>query len=143
MNTEEKKLSAPPGLLLRILRVLKERGWDMKTTVKLTPLRIIGAFAVAIAADLVQLPLTGVAMSGVGAVPAEGMDAAVDVAAALITNFLLGFHWALLPTFMIELIPGVDVLPTWTACVAFVIWRRHKAEKENVVKEIEAVQVDR
>jgi len=37
------------------------------------------------------------------------------VAAALIR--LLGFHWALLPTLVVEGLPGVDLAPTWTATV--------------------------
>ena len=27
---------------------------------------------------------------------------------------------------MVEMIPGLDMFPTWTACVAYVIWRRKR-----------------
>jgi hypothetical protein len=32
---------------------------------------------------------------------------------------LIGWHWALLPAFVGELIPGLDLVPTWTAAVLF------------------------
>jgi hypothetical protein len=38
--------------------------------------------------------------------------------------FLLGFHWMLLPTILLEGLPLVAAAPTWTACVLFVLWRR-------------------
>jgi hypothetical protein len=33
---------------------------------------------------------------------------------------LLGWHWAFLPTFAAEMMPGLDLFPTWTAAVFFV-----------------------
>ncbi len=30
---------------------------------------------------------------------------------------LLGWHWAFLPSFVVELVPGVDLVLTWTAAV--------------------------
>ena len=30
---------------------------------------------------------------------------------------LVGWHWAFLPTFLAELIPFFDLVPTWTAAV--------------------------
>ena len=46
----------------------------------------------------------------------------------IITSVLLGFHWALLPTFVLEAVPGINLIPTWTGCVAFVVWRRRQAD---------------
>jgi hypothetical protein len=92
------------------------------------------AFAVGIVADILQLPITlsffsvGLA-TVIGEVPLEAIDTAIDVAAALIINRLLGFHWALLPTFVLELVPGLDAAPTWTACVAFVTFRRRQQQQ--------------
>jgi hypothetical protein len=38
-----------------------------------------------------------------------------------------GFHILLLPTFVVELIPVLDDLPTWTACtIAVLIIRRRE-----------------
>jgi hypothetical protein len=97
----------------------------------LSPRRVKLAYATAIVADLCQLPVNlsffswGIATLG-GTVPLEAIDTGIDVIAALIVNRLLGFHWALLPTFALELVPGLDALPTWTACVAYVTMRRRQ-----------------
>lgn len=91
-----------------------------------TPRRIKLAFVVGVVADILQLPVSLSLLAGF--VPAEGLDAAIDVLAAVLVNWLLGFHWALLPSFALKLIPVVNVAPTWTACVALVaLQRRHAA----------------
>jgi hypothetical protein len=97
------------------------------------------AMGVAILADLIQLPINlsfvAAAASGVGLmaadIPLEALDTAIDIATAFVVNSLLGFHWTLLPTCALEMVPGVDALPTWTACVAYVAWRR-KAEQQSL-----------
>jgi hypothetical protein len=74
------------------------------------------AWLVAIAVDAIQI----------GALPlfAEGAlspaDALLDAVAAVVLIQLLGWHWAFLPTLAAELIPGLDLFPTWTAAVFFV-----------------------
>jgi hypothetical protein len=98
---------------------------------KLTRFRVSLAFAVSIAADLIQLPINAAAFTGILALPGEGVDLLVDLAAGAATSFLLGFHWALVPTFFAELVPGLDIAPTWTACVAYVVWQRKLEEKAN------------
>jgi hypothetical protein len=107
--------------------------------IAITKRRATMAMGVAILADLIQLPINlsffAAAASGVGLiaadVPLEGLDTAIDIATALIVNGLLGFHWTLLPTCALEMVPGVDALPTWTACVAYIAWRR-KTELQSV-----------
>ncbi len=84
----------------------------------LTPTRIRTAYAVAVAADLLQLLL--------GPIGWAGVDIAVDVAAMVATSRLLGFHPLLLPTFVLELFPVADLLPTWTGCMALVVALRKK-----------------
>jgi hypothetical protein len=93
---------------------------------KISQRRIFAAFAVAILADAIQFPATAAAASGIFAVPSEAADLFVDCVVAVITSALLGFHWLLLPTMMIEAIPGLDMLPTWTGCVALVVRQRLK-----------------
>ena len=85
------------------------------------------AVAVGVIADLIQLPINVVSLSVIAAVPAEAVDFFVDAVTAIIVVRLLGFHWTLLPTFAVELVPVLDAAPTWTACVLYVISRR-KAE---------------
>ena len=55
---------------------------------------------------------------------AEALDLSTDVLMTGLTVGLLGFHWVLLPTFLLESIPVVDAAPTWTACISYVAWRR-------------------
>jgi|SRR5579862_975128 len=91
----------------------------------LTRRRITLAFIVGILADMLQLPFSLALVAGV--VPAEAIDVGIDVVAALLVSWLLGFHWTLLPSFALKLIPVVDIAPTWTACVAYVALRRRHA----------------
>ena len=75
----------------------------------LTPRRIWIARSLAVLVDLSQLAL----------LPAEltPLNNAVDVGAALTMVGLVGWHWAFLPTFLAELVPFVDLVPTWTVAV--------------------------
>jgi len=73
------------------------------------------AWLIAIAADAIQIVGFPLFMPG-GASPA---DIGLDLAVAAILARLLGWHWALLPSFVAELIPGLDLFPTWTAAVFF------------------------
>ena len=94
----------------------------------LTRRRIILAFAIAVIADIIQFPITTVEATGIFSIPGELADFLVDCVVMAATTMLLGFHWMLLPTLFAEVIPGLDLLPTWTACVAYVVWRRKKEQ---------------
>jgi hypothetical protein len=89
----------------------------------LTRTRIVLALAIAIAADGLQLLL--VLLGPLGWTLA---DQVIDVVAMALTMWILGFHILLLPTFVVELIPVIDDLPTWTACVAAVIALRRRGQ---------------
>lgn len=89
----------------------------------LRPWRVAAAFAVALAADGVQLAL--------GPLGFGFADEAIDVAAMAATAWLLGFHVLLLPTFLIEVLPVADALPTWTGCVALVVAHRRRQERSS------------
>jgi len=58
------------------------------------------------------------------------IDDVIDVIAMILTSWVLGFHWLLLPTFVLKLIPLADELPTWTACVAAVIVLRKREQRK-------------
>ena len=88
--------------------------------------RIILAFAIAAIPDIIQFPITVGEATGVFSIPGELADFLVDGVVMVATTMLLGFHWMLLPTLFVEVIPGLDLLPTWTACVAYVVWQRRK-----------------
>lgn len=85
----------------------------------LTRPRILLAFAVALATDAIQ-----VALGPLGFGP---VDEILDVAAMIVICLLIGFHPLLLPTFIIEVVPVADMLPTWTGCVGAVIFLRRRA----------------
>jgi hypothetical protein len=82
--------------------------------------RIWAARLIAVAADgaqIVFLPFFGVGFLS----PAND---AIDLAMAVILTALVGWHWAFLPTLLAEVIPGVSLVPTWTAAVLLATWRR-------------------
>ena len=88
---------------------------------KLTWTRIIIALVVAVVADGLQLLL--------GPVGWAFPDQIIDVIAMVLTSRLIGFHWLLLPTFVINFIPVLDDLPTWTACVIAVSALRKREQR--------------
>ena len=87
----------------------------------LTPLRMWPAFAVAIAADGIQVLL--------GPLGWTFFDEITDVVTAIVLSLLLGFHPLLLPTFLVEILPVVDMLPTWTGCVSVVVALRRREQR--------------
>src|SRR3979490_350085 len=93
----------------------------------LTRNRIRLAYAVAITADQVQL--------GLGPFGWAFVDQAIDVVAMILTIRIIGFHPLLLPTFLVEFIPLVGMLPTWTACVALVVSLRKKRQVQQAPPE--------
>ena len=86
----------------------------------LTKNRVRLAYAVAVAADAFQLLLGPLGW----ALP----DEIIDVVAMILTTAAIGFHPLLLPTFIVEFVPVLDMLPTWTACVALVVSLRKRQQ---------------
>lgn len=84
----------------------------------MTRRRVFAARAIAIAADFLQIVVFPLFSEG-GMSPA---DAALDVAVAGALSALVGWHWAFLPSFVAELVPFVDLVPTWTVAV-FIVTR--------------------
>ena len=89
----------------------------------LTRSRIALAFAIAVAADGIQILL--------GPLGWTFLDEIMDVIAMILTSVAIGFHPLLLPTFAVELLPIVDMLPTWTGCVALVVALRSRQERTS------------
>ncbi len=104
------------------------------------------AYALAVFVDLIQIPgnllMLGGFLSGIGILPVdvtgETLDMAVDAVTACVMTGLIGFHWTLLPTFVLEMVPLADAAPTWTACVAYVVYRR---KKEGRIESAEPVRI--
>jgi hypothetical protein len=81
---------------------------------KLNRARVIAAIAVAAIVDTLQVSQLPVLVQ------------LLDVAAMVATIWLIGFHLLLLPTFVLEFIPGISAIPTWTGCVLAVLVLRGK-----------------
>lgn len=83
---------------------------------RLTRARISLALVVAAVADALQIPFQAL----------PPVPEIIDVIAMVLTTWIIGFHILLLPTFLLELIHFVDVLPTWLGCVITVILLRRR-----------------
>lgn len=82
----------------------------------MTHARVKAARSIAVAADLLQIVVFPAFIPGL----ASPWDDALDGLVALAMLALIGWHWAFLPSFLAELVPGLDLVPTWTAAVFFV-----------------------
>jgi hypothetical protein len=82
--------------------------------------RIWAARAVAVGADLLQWVLLPMFLAG----GLEPTTVALDVVVGGVLTWLCGWHVAFLPTAAVELLPAVDLFPTWTAAVWFVLRTR-------------------
>jgi len=71
------------------------------------------ALAIAVAADAAQLAIFPAFFSGAASPLAD----ALDVIVGILMVILVGWHVAFLPSFVVELIPGIDLFPTWTIAV--------------------------
>ena len=93
----------------------------------LTPRRAWIARALAVLVDLAQVAL----------LPAEltPLNNGIDVAAAIALVGLVGWHWAFLPTFLAEMIPFVDLVPSWTLAVMIATRGRIAEAPPTVVVE--------
>ena len=69
--------------------------------------------AIAAFVDLLQFAIFPLMFEGL----LSPVNTAVDVAMAVVFTLMIGWHWALLPAFISELIPFWDLVPTWTAAV--------------------------
>ena len=85
--------------------------------------RMVLALAIAVAADGLQLLL--------GPLGWAFPDQAIDCVAMVLISWVVGFHILLLPTFVIELMPVLEDLPTWTACTAAVIALRKREQRNH------------
>jgi hypothetical protein len=90
------------------------------------------AWTVAIAADALQI----VALPFFAAGGMSPIDSAVDMVTAFILIRLIGWHWAFLPSLLAELVPGLDLFPTWTAAVFFVTRQRRIAAEQHEIRSV-------
>jgi hypothetical protein len=95
-----------------------------RTKPNLTRQRIWAAYSTAVLADGLQLLLMPFAWTF--------LDDVIDIVAMALLTITLGFHPLFLPTFIVEVIPGIEMFPTWTACVAVVVAARRREQRAPV-----------
>jgi hypothetical protein len=78
-----------------------------------SPKRKAIALAIAALADVLQLAVFPAFAEGA----ASPFEDALDLGVAVLLTLILGFHWRLALSFVLELVPGADLFPTWTAVV--------------------------
>jgi len=88
--------------------------------VLLTRRRKMIALAVAAASDVAQVVFSPMFVEGAG----SPLDLALDAATAAVILLIVGFQWRLALALAAELVPGVDLFPTWTAVVMSLPSRR-------------------
>jgi hypothetical protein len=54
------------------------------------------------------------------------VEAGVDLITMGVMMFLLGFHWAFLPSFVTKFLPFIDLAPTWTLALFIAARDRRK-----------------
>ena len=86
------------------------------------------AMLAAMVADALQIVVFPLFVAG-GLSPADDI---LDLGVAALMIQLLGWHWEFLPSFLIKLVPGVDLCPFWTIAVVNV-WRKAKRTAEAAV----------
>ncbi|HEU5258618.1 MAG TPA: hypothetical protein VFU28_21675 [Vicinamibacterales bacterium] len=86
------------------------------------------AWFVALAADAIQIAVLPLFAAGA----LSPADTLVDLATAVILSKLVGWHWAFVPTMLAELVPGLDLFPTWTAAVFYVTWRSAPSPQPDI-----------
>lgn len=88
-----------------------------------TPMRIRMAWTFAIVVDALQIglfPITGTLSTWLGA--------PLDLLAMAFLWRILGWHWALAPSFMFEFLPIAELAPTWTLATWIILRKRKKDE---------------
>ena len=79
----------------------------------LSKARLRAAWIVAISVDALQILLIPATVEGAFSPLNDGLD----LLAMATLLWLLGWHWAFLPSLAAELVPGLDLVPTWTLAV--------------------------
>jgi hypothetical protein len=79
------------------------------------------AMVLAVIADALQIIVFPLFVEGAMS-PADDV---LDFGVAALLVRLLGWHWEFLPSFLVKLVPGVDLVPFWTMAVANV-YRKSK-----------------
>jgi hypothetical protein len=101
---------------------LRKQMAVIQDTVTISPSwRFRAAIVLAILADAFQIIVSPLFVEGA----LSPADDVLDLGMAAVLIQLLGWHWEFLPSFLVKLVPGVDLIPLWTMAVASV-YRKSK-----------------
>jgi len=106
--------------------------------------RFRAALVLAVAADAVQLVIFPLFVEGA----ISPLDDILDLVVMGGLAGLIGWHWEFLPSFVAELVPGLDMVPFWTLAVANVYrkWKQAGAVQQRAddsVREIVVQPIER
>ena len=93
----------------------------------LTKKRVWAARIIAIGADAMQFGIFPLFAEGF----ASPLNMITDVVVAIVMTLLVGFHISFVPSFLIEMLPMIDLAPTWT--IAVLIATRGGSTKPPVI----------
>ncbi|HWZ42567.1 MAG TPA: hypothetical protein VNW97_03785 [Candidatus Saccharimonadales bacterium] len=91
------------------------------------------AWLVALLADAIQIFAFPIFSEGA----ASPADAVLDLITATILVRLLGWHWAFLPSLAAELVPVLDLFPTWTAAVFYVTRKQSQSSEPEILPPLQ------
>jgi len=89
--------------------------------------RLRFALILAVLADALQIVVFPLFVTG-----AESpVDDLLDLGMAGVLTYLLGWQWEFAPSFLVKLVPGVDLAPLWTLAVANVYRKQKRIAIKN------------
>jgi hypothetical protein len=100
------------------------------------------ALVLAVAADALQVVVFPLFAEGA----ISPLDDILDLTVMATLASLIGWHWEFLPSFVAELVPGLDLVPFWTLAVANVYrkWKQTEGRRaDDAVREIVVQPIER
>jgi hypothetical protein len=100
---------------------------SMNQTKEISRSRAQAAWAIAVAADFLQIIAFPFFWEGA----ASPLEDALDLIVGAALTGLIGWHWSFVPSFVAKLVPALDLVPTWSAAVLLANRKTTKAEVKN------------
>ncbi|HZV35836.1 MAG TPA: hypothetical protein VFB72_14770 [Verrucomicrobiae bacterium] len=100
----------------------------------ITANRIKAARLIAIAADFLQIAVFPLFLEGL----LSPINDALDVLVCILLTWLVGWHFAFLPSFLVKFVPMADLAPTWTIAILFATRQKSVSSDTSNVTEVYA-----
>jgi hypothetical protein len=104
----------------------------------LSKIRISLAVGIAGMSDLLQIPIHAMSETSFLAMPGEAADLVLDIATGISLTLIVGFHPAFMPSFIAKTMRSMELMPTWTATVAYVVWKRKDSGEQPATAAAES-----